>query len=288
MEVSHVLAGAPINLGDVVAATENPGRISLDLLDGFCLRMDAGAVEVSDMGQRLVAFVALGGRPLCRSLVAGTLWPEKTEARAAANLRTTLWRLNALEPSPTITCTGSSLALASGVRLDVAVVEEQGWALVEGRADKPLEVPYDWFAHELLPGWYEDWVIVARERLGQLQIRFLEALVNWVRERGDFARAIDLAMRLVAIDPLRERSQLTLIRALLEEGSWGRAQWQAEQYCHVLDGTFGPGASEMFMSAYRQLLPFGTVTLPRPGATSPCRPAAPTRHTSGTTPQPAG
>ena len=256
MEGSHALDGALIDIEDAAAA---PGttRVSLDLLDGFCLRVGTRAVEVSDMGQRLVAFVALGGRPLCRSLVAGTLWPEKTEVRAAANLRTTLWRLNALAPTPTITCTGSSLALATGVRLDVAVVEQHGWALIEGRADKPLEVPYDWFAHELLPGWYEDWVIVARERLGQLQIRFLEALVNWTRERGDFARAIDLAMRLVAIDPLRECSQLALIRALLEEGSWGRARWQAQQYCLVLDDTFGPGASETFMSDYRQLLPFG-------------------------------
>lgn len=259
MEVSHALDGALIDVGD--AAATSPTRISLDLLDGFRLHIGARAVEVSDMGQRLVAYVALGGRPLCRSLVAGTLWPEKTEVRAAANLRTTLWRLNALGPTPTITCKGSSLALAAGVRLDVAVVEQHGWALIEGRADKPLAVPYDSFAHELLPGWYDDWVIVARERLAQLQIRFLEALVNWMREQGDFARAIDLAMRLVAFDPLRERSQLTLIRALLEEGSWGRARWQAQQYCLVLDDTFGPGASETFMSDYRQLLPFGNVAV---------------------------
>jgi DNA-binding SARP family transcriptional activator len=258
MKVSHALVGGAIDVREGAAAMSHKS-ISLDLLDGFCLRIGTEPVEVSDMAQRLVAFVALGGRPLCRSLVAGTLWPQKTDARAAANLRTSLWRLNALSRTPAITCTGSSLVLAVGVRLDVAAVEQLGWALLEGRADGQLDVPYDWFAHELLPGWYEDWVIVARERLGQLQIRFLEALVNRTRERGDFTRAIDLAMRLIAIDPLREQSQLTLIRALVEEGSWGRARWQAEQYCVLLDDAFGHEASGPFMSEYRHLLPFGHV-----------------------------
>ena len=230
--------------------------IALDLLDGFSLRIGPKTVEVSDMSQRLVAFVALGGRPRCRSLVAGTLWSEKTEARASANLRSSLWRLNALGPSPTIICSGSSLVLSPNVDLDVAGLERQGWALLDGELGRTTELHTDWFSKELLPGWYEDWIIVERERLNQLQIRFLEALVHHLREAGELARAIDQAMRLVAIDPLRERSQIALIRALVDEGSWGRARWQADQYCMLLDGTFGCHASAAFMADYHTLLPF--------------------------------
>jgi DNA-binding SARP family transcriptional activator len=230
--------------------------IALDLLDSFRLRINSGVVELSDMTQRLVALVALSKRPLCRSLVAGTLWPEKSEARALANLRSSLWRLNAVDSSHTIISLGSSLALNPEVVLDVASLEREGWALLDGRADPDAVVCSEWFSQELLPGWYDDWVIVERERFGQLQIRFLEAFVHRLRAQGDLARAIDQAMRLVAIDPLRERSQLALIRALLDEGSWGRARWQAEHYSAILVDTFGCRATDSFMDEYRALLPF--------------------------------
>ena len=195
---------------------------------------------------------------MCRSLVAGTLWPEKTEVRASANLRSNLWRLNAAGPAPVILCAGSSLLLNPLVRLDVADLERQGWALLDG-SSVPTSLVADWFSKELLPGWYEDWVILERERLGQLQIRFLEAAVHRLREHGEFARAIDHAIRLVAIDPLRERSQLALIHALADEGSWGRAHWQADQYCRLLESSFGRDASLAFIAAYRTLIPFDRV-----------------------------
>jgi DNA-binding SARP family transcriptional activator len=237
-------------------------QVFLDLLDGFRLRVGPELVRLSDTAQRLVAFVALGGRPLRRALVSGTLWPEKTESRASANLRSTLWRLNAAGNTPTVVCSGTCLILNPDVCVDVAALERNGWALLDTPTGLIPRQSCDWFSKELLPGWYEDWVIVERERLGQLQIRFLEALVHRLRERGELTRAIDQAMRLVALDPLREHSQLALIRALVDEGSWGRARWQAEQYCQLLDGAFGCYASSAFMAEYRTLLPFHDAVAP--------------------------
>lgn len=234
----------------------------LELLDGFRLSHDTGAVDVSDMAQRLVALVALRGRPVCRSLIAGTLWPDKSEARASANLRSCLWRLNAAGPVPTVHCSGSSLLLSPQARLDVDHLEQQGWALVDGRDDAVTGLNADTFSKELLPGWYDDWVIIERERLAQLQIRFLEALVHRLRVLGDYAHAIDHAIRLVAIDPLRERSQLALIHVLADEGSWGRAHWQADQYCRLLESAFGRDASLAFVSSYQALIPFDRVPAP--------------------------
>ncbi len=254
MDRSEVTFGVP--------GTRRPGevpwelRISLELLDGFRLTVSDEVVDVADSTQRLVALLALRDRPLCRSLVAGTLWPEKPETRASANLRSSLWRLNGACHAPMVVCTGSSLMLSPEVALDVADLERHGWALVNGDTDAVADPVCHWFSKELLPGWYDDWVIIQRERLGQLQIHFLEALVHRLRERGEFARAIDQAMRLVAIDPFRERSQLALIQALIDEGSWGRAQRQADQYGRLLEDCFGRPASEAFLAAYRALVPF--------------------------------
>ncbi|MEU4560136.1 BTAD domain-containing putative transcriptional regulator [Actinoplanes sp. NPDC023936] len=228
----------------------------LELLDGFRLRAGQDAVEVSDVGQRLIALLALRRRPVRRAVIAGTLWPDKTESRASANLRSILWRMNGTDTPGVIVCCGSSLGLQPDLGVDVVTLEEAGWALLDGSIAAATSLGFERLSQELLPGWYEDWVIVERERLGQLQIRFLEALVDTLRRSGKFARAIDYAMRLVATDPLRERSQLALIHALVDEGSWGRARWQADQYHDLLRETFGPRAAESFTAEHAELLPF--------------------------------
>lgn len=254
MDRSELTVGIPGPRRPEKVSWELP--ISLELLDGFRLTVSDEVVDVADSTQRLVALLALQERPLCRSLVAGTLWPEKPETRASANLRSSLWRLNGACHASMVVCTGSSLMLSPQVSLDVADLERQGWALVNGDTVAVADQLCHWFSKELLPGWYDDWVIIRRDRLGQLQIHFLEALVHRLRERGEFARAIDQAMRLVAIDPFRERSHLTLIQALIDEGSWGRAQRQADQYGRLLEDCCGRSASEPFLAAYRALVPF--------------------------------
>lgn len=233
-----------------------PRRITLDLLENFRLTVGEQEVPVPDGTQRLVALLALKGRPLRRSLVAGTLWPEKSEPRASANLRSSLWRLHGARPdADVVVCHGSSLALNPLVELDVSVMEHLGWGLLDG-AGTPLDHhAVAIFSRELLPGWYEDWVIAERERLSQLQIRALEALVHACVERGEAARSIDLAMRLVAKDPLREPSQHALVRALVQEGSWARAHVVVADYCRRVDETFGTGASRAFATTYRSLVP---------------------------------
>jgi len=235
---------------------DDPEPLRLDLLDGFCLRAGHTVVEVNELAQRLIALLALRRRQVRRAVIAGTLWPKKAEARASANLRSILWRMNGVGFPSVITCNGSSLALNAEVRIDVVLLEQSGWDMLAGNPPVTTELCPESLSRELLPGWYEDWVIVERERLGQLQIRFLEALVDHLRRSGDFTRAIDHAMRLVATDPLRERSQLALIRALADEGSWGRARWQADQYRRLLHTTFGPGAAASFAAAHPSLLSF--------------------------------
>ena len=235
-------------------STDTPTCLSLDLLGGFRLTVDSEMLEVSDAAQRLVAFLALNRRPLPRALIAGMLWPEKKEARAFANLRSCLWRLNGGSPCSAIVCCGSSLALNPLVNLDVVALERDGWALLDEATVSERVLRSDYFSQELLPGWYDDWVIVERERLGQLQIRFLEALVHHLRATGEYARAIDNAMRLVAVEPLREKSQLALIQALVDEGSWGRAQRQADQYHLLMEEAFGCEPSSAFVSQCSSLV----------------------------------
>ena len=51
------------------------------------------AVDVTPSAQRLLAFIALSPRGVDRAFLAFQLWPEHSEQRAKANLRSALWRL---------------------------------------------------------------------------------------------------------------------------------------------------------------------------------------------------
>lgn len=221
-------------------ALEGRDSAALQLMGGFELTAGGRPVVVPEASQRLVAMVALASGPLDRRLVACRLWPDKTDDRAAANLRSSLWRLPCLASDELISATGNQLALCDDIEVDVHQIERHGWSLLEHaphRASNPLD--RSMLLAELLPAWYDEWVLAERERLAQLQLHFAEALAYTYLDRGAVAAALDLALRLVAVDPLRERSQRVLLTVYCSEGSLGQAQRQLDRYGRLLEEAFG-------------------------------------------------
>lgn len=210
----------------------------LSLLGGFSLSYEGHEVAVPECSQRVLAYLALRERSQSRQVVASTLWPERIDTRAAANLRSSLWRLPTPGGISLCEARGQMLSISSGVDVDVRRVERLGWSIVNGQAAPPRDDGRSFF-DELLPGWFEDFVIIERERLEQLRLHFLEALALQLLAEGHHAEALDVALRLVASEPLRERSQRALIAVYRAEGSVAQAVRQYERYRVLLRETFG-------------------------------------------------
>ena len=66
----------------------------LTLIGGFALWRGREELRVAASGQRLIALLAIKGRPVRRLRVAGMLWPDYSTDRSLADLRTALWRVN--------------------------------------------------------------------------------------------------------------------------------------------------------------------------------------------------
>ena len=98
-----------------------------------------------------------------------------------------------------------------------------------------------------MPGWYDDWALLERERFAELQVHVLDVLVDALSATERHSLAIHLALRLVALDPLRERSQVALMQAYLAEGSFGRAERQHRAFCELLESSFGRGYARPFV-----------------------------------------
>lgn len=208
--------------------------VVLVLLDGFELRRGGRVVPVPMTVQRVLAYLALHDRMLPRSQVAGTLWLDASEERATASLRSALWRLRRpgdalVEVSP------SHLQLAAGVTVDYREAVGHARALLdEVGGGEALERNPGYLSRELLPGWWEDWVLVERERFRQLRLHALEAGCRRLTRAGRFAQAVEAGLAAVALEPLRESAHRLLIAAHLAEGNRAEALRQYRLYQRLL------------------------------------------------------
>ena len=218
------------------------------LLDGFGLHLPGGARrsagdELPRAVQRLVALVCLSHRP-SRTATAGRLWPDVPEDHAHGSLRSALWRLNKAAPG-LVEASGSALQLATDVRVDVR--EMSDWALravgaAGGSDDASLPrtaLPDTEFLGELLPGWYDDWVLLERERLRQLRIQALEAVADRLASLGRHGEALEAAHAAVSAEPLRESARRILVRIHLAEGNLAEAVRAYELFRTMLEDELG-------------------------------------------------
>lgn len=243
----HVSAGATI-----VA----PAAARLSLLGGFELRVHGESVELPHSSQRLISFLALHPRALMRVFVAGRLWINASESQANSSLRSALWRLRAR--AHVIDATSTHLALAPWVEIDVVDCTRLVRRLLTDEA--PAE-PADIFAltdaGELLPDWYDDWLIVERERVRQRRLHALEAACRQLTGAGRYAQALEAGLAAVALEPLRETGHAVVICAHLAEGNLVEASRQYEQLRDLLRENLGVLPS----ARVRALLRDGQVTL---------------------------
>jgi DNA-binding SARP family transcriptional activator len=191
----------------------------LTLMRRFDLRYEGRTITVPPRVQRVLAFLGLRG---CgnRTDMAGELWPESSDAKAHASLRTALWRARQIADG-LIIIAGDSLTITPRVQVDVPnlVAQARSYLASGGSIDgwRGRPVPVSW--GDLLPGWYEDWVLIEREQIRQLHLHLLEDLARLLTERGRFAEAIDAALEAVRLEPLRGSSNRALIAAHLAEGN---------------------------------------------------------------------
>jgi DNA-binding SARP family transcriptional activator len=213
------------------APVPDPRSAELHLLGGFALRVEGRAVEVQPGAQRLLALLALADVAMERSFTAFRLWPDTGEERAKANLRSTVWRLRRA-PGDLVRASKTHIGLARDVWVDV----RHGLADDEGEGDPTLHV-------ELLPDWYDDWLVTERERIRQLHLHALEQRTDRLLDAGRHDEAIQLGLRASAMEPLRESPHHLVIRCHLAEGNLVEAVRQYHRYARLLDRELGAAPS---------------------------------------------
>src|ERR1041385_9020916 len=220
---------------DPAGYRSTPGPLlRLTLMRGFQLTADGRSVPLPHSAQRLVAFLALHDRPVLRGLVAQTLYADSSESRLSGNLRTALWRLRRPDRR-LVEAVGDSLTVARGVVVDVHRMAAMARRIMRaGEVLDMQEVDELAAGGELLPGWYEDWVVMEHQRTRQLWLQALEASSVRLSGAGRHSDAVAVGLAAVEAEPLRESAHRAVIVAHLAAGNRGEAIRQYRRYASVL------------------------------------------------------
>ncbi len=208
----------------------------LQLFGRWSLWYDGRQVKVSMNAQRLCVLLVLQG-PQRRTYLAGILWPDVVDGQALTRLRCTLSRVRR-QHDRLVEADGQTVALHPSVKVDVDEFEAVARDVIKSRiAPEHLDGVCERLVipPELLLGRYEDWVLQERDRINQLRLRALEALVDQLLEAGEHHAAFEAATAAIRIDPLRESTHRAMMRVHLAEGNPALAGRQVKQYREICE-----------------------------------------------------
>jgi len=181
-------------------------------------------------------------QPVSRDTVAFTLWPDRPESGARANLRRHLHDLRRVLPAGQaapdwILSDADTLQWnpAAAVWLDVVEFER---ASATATPDSLAEAA-TLYQGDLLETLYDDWIFPERERLRNQHLSALNQLVAGHRAQRDFGQAISYAQRLLQHDALRSDMVRQLISLRYEAGDSAGALQDYKNFVRLLRSELG-------------------------------------------------
>ena len=147
-------------------------KLDVKVLGKFELSRDERAIILpSRPAQSLFAYLILhAGTAHRREKLAGMLWPDSLEETARDNLRHALWRVRkALQSASAVHyLKANDLSImfnaSEDCRLDASELEK----LDESASADELMSALSEYGGELLPGFYEEWVVLEREHISSI------------------------------------------------------------------------------------------------------------------------
>ncbi|MCU0507802.1 MAG: AAA family ATPase [Anaerolineae bacterium] len=258
-------------------------RLAIFLLGGFEVLLDGKPVTSfgTDKVRALLAYLALrAGRPHRRAALAGLLWPDLPQERAAHNLRQSLLRLRralgddegaAEGREPFLLLAGQEVQFnpLSNHHIDVAEFLE----LLRARRHHQhpaggmcsaclawLEQAADMYRGDLLAGFslrdslpFDEWQVMEQETLRAQALEALGSIADHYERTGNAAQVLAYARRIVALEPWHERAQIQLMTALAQTGQEAAALEQYAHYRSILAQEFSLAPSAEVSALYEQI-----------------------------------
>ena len=193
----------------------------------------------------LLAFLAVNRkRSHPREELIEMLWPDEDADATRIRFRQVLTTLRrtlesaCLDQTDLLVADRASVRLSPNVSTDVGQFEDALQAAARAASSETrlaaLRRAVDLHGGELLPGYYDDWVLAERRRLEEDYLTALHRLTKALADAGQMEQALEYARKTVRQDPLREEGHADLIRLLAGAGRIADALRQFRELEQVL------------------------------------------------------
>ncbi|NQU30427.1 MAG: hypothetical protein HQ525_07140, partial [Anaerolineae bacterium] len=213
--------------------------LKIRLLGQFDVRLDGKRVTISSRaGQSLLAYLTLtAGTSHRREKLAGVFWPETTDKIARKNLRQELWRIR---KALAVGQSGSSEYILaddftlkfnrnSEYWLDVLQMERPDLDLQSLIANLSL------YQGELLPGFYDEWIAIERERVQAVFEGRMEQLLEQLILADRWIAVQEWGERWLTLSGVREPAFRALMLASNARGDMAKVASLYERCIDELD-----------------------------------------------------
>lgn len=188
--------------------------LSIKLLGRFEVHLQGEPVDIPYRpAQSLLAFLILNaGAEYRREHLAGMLWPDSDETTARANLRQILWRLRKAIGDGHLVTSKVSVAFDASADhwLDVSLIKTEGY---EGWPLSRLLEAISAYEGELLPGFYDDWIVQERVVLRSAFERKMNVLLARLLNEHRWADVVEWGEHWLSVDQAPETAYRSLMVA---------------------------------------------------------------------------
>jgi WD40 repeat protein/DNA-binding SARP family transcriptional activator len=229
--------------------------VEFRFLGQFALHLDGEPVRLTSRpAQSLLAYLCLhAGKTFRREKLAGLLWPETSESNARNNLRQALWRIRkALEDQDCLLADDLSIAFDARAPywLDVEVLTQP---LPSNPTPADLAQTVAVYGGELLPGFYDEWTMLERERLQAVFERRMGQLLELLAAERDWTQTVGWAERWIALGNTPETAYRSLMIAHAALGDLAAMSAAYQRCVEALWRDLGVEPSEQTTTLYEQL-----------------------------------
>src|SRR5262249_5692750 len=216
--------------------------LQIRLLGQFDVRLDGKRILIpSRAGQSLLAYLALtAGTPHRREKLGGVLWPDFSDDTARKNLRHELWRIR-----KAISTQQSTVDHLLAEEFTIAFNREAEYWLDAAQMERPeldlgsLISNLSLYQGELLPGFYEDWIVLERERIRGIFDTKMEHLLGQLIASERWLVAQEQAERWLALGNTPEPAYRALMLAHGARGDMAKVSSIYQRCIDELDEQFG-------------------------------------------------
>jgi DNA-binding SARP family transcriptional activator len=241
------------------------------LFGKFTAHHDAGLLTglEATKDQELLSYLLIHrDRPHSREALASLLWADTSTEKSKKYLRQALWRLHAALNSDSRNTSDVlmvdhdwlSLNPCSNLWTDVADFE-RAFAAAEGIPGRQLDAEkahglkdaVTLYNDDLLPGYYQDWILFERERLQNMYLLMLDKLIVYLQFRGEYEVAQGYGATILRYDPARERTHRQLMHLYSLAGDRTSALRQFERCAHALKQELGVKPERKTVELYERI-----------------------------------